>query len=481
MPALPRKPNLGLAIVTQIGDDMPGAARDLRYFGGRAVGHDETPVDNLAALTAAIEWSSHTGGEIVLPAGLTGIEGTATLLSYATLRGASEHNTIVRQLSVPHGEAEGWIDTLVTPPASEGGAYGISLSLFQVSGGWNKKGWYGAKVPNWEFDPARMIAAGIRLDSPFSGPSGPSIRAAQGNPSDSHHRMHRIRVADVAGDGIVMTGRGEMRIESFDIESCARYGLELASPDNWITNGTIFKTGDSGFHCVSGNQRISDIKTWFCGMRRSAEPVGAGFHIDGPGIRQIVVTNFSTQDTYGPGMILEGRGLLARGLIDHPGGGRVERQGHGWTGKRTVVRSCLDIRNLKNSCVEVTASGGELSVEPPHLAKISSSGADLNVLKLGIEGDTIRPDVTRVASQKHNGRYNEVWLGGELAYGRMTEADLANPAQSVNSGRFGAPSEVLLEDGRKAVRRGDGRWTVLAEAGIISPVDGMETPTGADH
>jgi hypothetical protein len=430
--------------------NRPRSVRPLEYFGGASVDWSETPSDNAAAFAAALDWCAETGGQAQLGGGIYGVDGPVTLASYANFRGCGAGTSRVTVLT------QG-VDLFTMPaPAAGNSRFLVSLRDFEIDGGWS---------PNWNTAMPGTVPAAIRLLGDADGPDDPVAyaREAVGYISDAHHVVEGLRIRNFAGDAIYADGRGEMQIKGNWIEKVQRHGLFLEAPDNWVGFNTIFTTGDSAVRLTAGNNRFVAEKYWFAGMHRAAEVVGAGLHIDGAGVANVVCAGVTTQDTWGPGLIAEGDSLIFSGNLDEAGGGRVEQQGYGWTGSRTKQRSWLRLGDMTKSRITASLGGGARTAVAPYLVDVDSSGAAGNEIDLYSEGITAQSARVRVATGNSNAkRHNVIRENGKLLRGRVTEAQLADAAHGVQSG----PDVVALDPSGLAVRATDGTWRVVTGTAV---------------
>lgn len=451
--------SLGAAMLGRIGSDLPSQARPLEYFGGQATAFNGTPVDNRAAFEAAIDWCESEGGMLVLGAGEYGISGSVTLKSFTTIIGAGWGNTIVKQIGSSSN------DVFTSNDGAGQNIYNCYFADFTIDGGW---------TVNWNNNLSGHSAAGIRLLGGGLGVSGgPDDPAALdredvNNLSDPYHIVTRVRFRNIAGSGLVLSGRGEMQIVGNRFNRCSVHGINCAAPDNWFMSNTISTTGDTGFYLEAGNNRLVNEKYWFCGMRRDDEGVGAGLEIVGSGVGNIVAANVTTQDTWGPGLVAEGDHLMFTGSFDEAGGGRLEQQGFGYSGSRSEQRSFLRVANLQHSEIKASIDGGNRngSGNRPSLVDMDGSGADhnqINLFSAGASYDSATP-VRTANGYTNNNRFSVVRYNNRTVLGVLSEADLLTASHSVNSEH--APDQVQLDDGRLAVKNSTG-WTIFSGTDVV--------------
>lgn len=450
--------SLGLALWAQTNTDLPGHIRPLEYFGGQAVGFSETPVDNLAAMNAALDWCAGTGGMVILGAGVYGVDGSVPLQSYSNIRGMGMFQTKILQL------ASSPTDVLTS---SAGVGESIAFCDIQdicIDGGWIAPG-------NWGVDRTTHTAAGIRLIGDSGGPDDPVALARQGleTMADPFHYISRVFVMGVPGSGIVTGGRGETHIRNNYVWRCSLYGIEGNAPDCWLSGNTVNVTGDSGVKLTGGNQRLSDEKYWFCGARTDQEGVGAGLEIVGPGVANITGSTVTTQDTWGPGFVLDGDAPIFQACgIDEAGGGRLEQQGLGFAGTRTDPRCFIRTGGpVSNALVQATVRGGDRNgpTNRPALVHFDSFGGGGNRIDVMSEGGVFADPLIAVSSgYTSSEQVNHVMLNGAGVYGAISPADLASAAHWINT--TGVGGSVTLTDGTIALRFGS-EWRVFSGAAVV--------------
>lgn len=452
-------------------------ATDIRHFGVVVHGFDIVASDavasrNLACLQDAIDWSAATGGLIQLPAGSIDILGTAIWHLGASMRGAGKHSSRLRQRQLARSDREAFADLLACPPVNgrEGGNGYTLLADLILDGGWNMRNHADARgAPNWSYDPARMTQRGVAYDTPVGGPARGS--AARDACSDAHNRLDNVTIANVAGYGVQMSGRGENFLRGVELRRCAGSGLLLDSPDCFVSDLTSYSHGDSGIVITAkaSNLRMTNSKMWFTGMQRDVEVIGAGIYLPDPGTAALTLSNISTQDSWGPGLHLSGdSGITFHGDIDEAGGGRLEQQGFGFGGTRRLPRCFVRAEGtLRRARIDAQIKGGGRSATRPHLVHLSGSGVQGCDFRFG--GDLSRVHEQRVVESnatRNNRRHNEVWFGNRLLHGHVTLAQLQDAGHGVNDPAYG-PSHALTTAGEALCRAADGSWRGAgAPAGI---------------
>lgn len=436
---------------------------------------------NYAALVAAFEWSRTTGGVVQLGYGILYIWGAATMPLGASINGKGIDASRLQQGNLPQNASTPWLDVLACPAVSgsTGGNGYNNITNLTIDGGWNRRSYIGDTAAVWTYPANRMTAAGLRVATPTGGPSGASAFREQG--TDAHVRVQNVLFQNIAGHGYHMTGRGENFMVMIEIRLCAN-GFYLNSPDCFATLHTVYTIGDTGGEITAGggNFRFSDSKLWFCGMTRGYEPVGAGLVLSSPGGQGYGIRNVDTQDTFGPGVVIAGdSNIVFEGFIDEAGGGRLEEQGFGWQGARTLPRCYVRLNGTsRRARLAVQIRGGARNGvgNYPFLAHLAGSAMEFN--RIQFEGPLSGINMTTgtitgasyangivLANGLTNGsspRYNEIRHGFRLLYGALTAAEMANAAHPVNDALYG-PDAVTMTSNLPAWRRPYGGWYRLDE------------------
>ncbi len=236
----------------------------------------------------------------------------------------------------------------------------------------------------------------------------------------------------------------------------------MESPDCFLHQITSYLSGDSGtvIKAASGNMRMTNCKSWFTGMQSAAECVGAGIHIPDPGTLALEMVGVSIQDSWGPGLSIEGdTGIHFSGDLDEADGGRVTEQGFGYAGARTLPRCYIRLPGtLRRGEINARIRGGGRNgaANRPHLVDLRGSG--VMGCRLDLNGDLTNMDATPVvtsAGHDNADRYNEVRFAGRLLHGQVTQAQLDDPAHGVNDPLYG-PTQVTRDDGVMMIRAAAG-------------------------
>lgn len=487
---------------------------DVRHFGDAlaltgfkdAAVSDAQASANLAIIQAGLEWGYSAGGFLMLPGGNIDIFGTLVLKPGMGIGGVGEHHTRIRQRQIARTAAETYADVIATEGGDIRGGFNTIQNL-RINGGWNMRDYEGATGLNWDYDKARHTQKGLALSTRGSTETNIGNGGAGGvNPgpiessiaSDSQNRILNVKIENCSGYGLYMIGRGEARISGLWTERCGRNGLLTAMADSWYGDITCSMSGDSGIvmRAGSGNGRWGKVKSWFCGMHRGAEGIGAGIEMPDAGLLTVTMSDVSTQDTWGAGIdINSDRGIQIDNLmIDHAGGGRLEEQGNGWASTRTLPRASLRLRStLRRSTIKGTITGGGRNGAPafPYAVDLMGSGLQWNTVTLNwdvtdnalnmdtaggtITGRTKSGGVLWTAGLTNAKRYNEVWNGHALVYGRLASAQLADPTHEVNNATYG-PTVAYRDDGVIVVKSG-GVW--VPQVGVTAQVFASEAAASA--
>lgn len=473
MPALPARQTLGLSLLHRILDDNDGLPRPVEYFGVTAVPEDgTTPVDGLANLQTAADWSANHGGSAVtLSGGVYGIDGTLITQPQTTIIGAGERQTILQQLSIATTLGGTYANVIETPgPADDGGAF-VTLERFTIDGGWNLRTHQGATTPNWEYELAGMTQRGIWFrgtTNPYGPEGGPAHVLMREDSADAHHQFHHLKVRNIAGIGILMEGRGEMNGGFLEIHRCAENGLLNDSPDNWLGEITAYTTGASALVIAQSNNEIHKFKGWFNGMCRLTENVAANFETRGAGTSGIKASG-RLQDAWGPCLHVVGIGHQLNFDMDEGGGGRVEKFNvGGFQGTRTENRAVIRVDDAKNCTISGVIRGGDQIVPQAVMVDFDNSGANHNTIDLVVPTDDVSRTVTARAGLANSKRHNLVKVNGQVVYGKRTEAELKDAAHGINLVGY-QPELVHLTDGRIATKTASG-WNVPALGDQWTPV-----------
>jgi hypothetical protein len=414
----------------------PDRGRPLEYFGARPVGIGETPVDNLTALQAALDWSSSTGGALFAGSGLYGFDGTLTLDNDVTLIGTGIHSTHFQQMS--------WGVDCMTYASNAGvGAGGQTLMGFTLDGGWDRKGAEGVGA-NWDFDPATMDQVGLELFQTISAVNEGGLE----NRVDPYSRLMNLRVRNVGGVGIKTGGRGEIFVDGLDVDGCATAGLEWGAFDCWLTNMSIHVTGECGLKLTTGNMRIATTKLWFTGMCKQARAAETyGFMMTEPAMTAIDAS-ISLQDTWSGGALIQGHGnKISRqadsiGALPWTGGGSALNTGFGADATGRGDYHVVEFGNAQDCLIDIAVSGRgtdvpQYAADLPGLVNFDSSGADGNVIRAVSShySDDDRLDPTKIVSQSFANR-------------NAKKANIVeyHGARQIVCGDFAGPTTALLSD-----------------------------------
>jgi hypothetical protein len=342
------------------------------------------------------------------------------------------------------------------------GVSNIYLDGFCVDGGWDLRNSYGSGS-TWNYLVASKTQYGIYIDSPINGAGNLNREGS----NDTHNLLTDLWVRNVAGDGMRILGRGEMLMHHHRISNCAVNGMYLDSGDNWLNGSTISTCGSEGLVVSAGEQRISNVKAWYIGMCKGEEVPGVGVEFpDASGIASVGGTNITTQDTWGPGMLIEGVSIYVQGRVDNAGGGRLQQFGSGYQGTRTKDRVAVEIGNLKDSQVEVQIKGNDLGLSTlPHAVRFGSSAASMNRINITTYKHAVNPYlhstlIEQITGYSNAKRHNVVQSqNGDWLHGTKTAAQLQDIAHDVNV--YKRAGMMVLTDAYKPL------WSAGSTAGSV--------------
>lgn len=414
------------AVITKV-DGMN--LRTAESFGAVATPHDGTPVDNLTALQAAIDWSAANGGIVFLGNGEYGIDGTLDFKGNAGLVGQGQHHTTLIQMDTL------WPSVLV--PAHADGNGWNTISGLTIDGGWDLRESFGVGA-TWDYDPILMTQVGLQLSCPDTGPT--QIR---GGSADMQSRILDVGVRNVAGTGVLMDGRGEIMTSGLQVASVAGDGIVCDAADNFFQSVSVFVTGNRGILISNGNQRIVNSKFWFNGMRKQ-QAANAAFEITGPTTANCIASGLSIQDSWGYGMAIDGVSHNIQANIAEAGNLHADPlYAFGFATKQANMayllidgsndcRFDLTMRNRK----DVTATW------KPALVRFEDNGSRRNTIQVtpdrqGLSSgavifyDEVTP-VTASSGYNNANRYNEVWIDSTLVHRKLPQTDFDDPTHDIN-------------------------------------------------
>lgn len=354
-------------------------ARPVEYFGAVAVEWGGAPVDNLAAIQEAIDWSSATGGSVVFGHGTYGFDGTLVLKSDCELVGQGSLHTELQQMTAHDGT--GWVDCMAPDPASPHGIVAVTLAGLKLDGGWDLKAAEGGG--NWNYDPATMTQVGIPLVRSVN-----TEKIGRHELIDSQHRLWDVFIENVAGIGLKAIGRGMTMASRILAERCAHTGIHWEMFDSFLDAIEPAVCGVYGLRLINAsNNRFSGVKTWYIGMCKQPH-TGYGISVEGANTSNLSLLNCDTQDTYRGSMYLEGHAIRVTGSVDSSG--YLYYMGDGIVSEPTGPHYALTLGNLQDSRVDlrVTARTGyraDYADDLPRLVDIANAGARNNHI-------TMRPE-----------------------------------------------------------------------------------------
>lgn len=410
----------------------PTNGRLAESFGARPNDHGQTSLrDNRAALQEAIDWSAASGRTVFFGGGVYGIDGTLRLRSNCSLVGIGSHNTRLVQLNTE------WPDCVVSEKEFGVGTSAVTLSGLSIDGGWDKRATFGAGE-KWQYASEAMTQRGLVLASSLDfSQNAENNRDRLGDP---YNHLNDILIQNVAGSGLVIKGRGEIRLQGIDIRYCANWGADVGAFDCWLDAASISTCGRGGLLIRDGNQRVSNVKCWFIGMN-STEEYGVGIEIEAPS-SAIVGTNITTQDTWGTAFKLGGRANHIMGNAETTGT-LFNRWGYGLSERRRPIYT-VELHQAQDVRADITVTdrfAGTKGAGLPRLVGIFSASSINNRVVLTIDEshpriapsyDTITP-VYEDHGSINAKRYNIVETHtGRLFHGMTDAVSLSDADHGVN-------------------------------------------------
>lgn len=447
------------AFPEDLGNLATSPTRTAESFGAVAVAHGAAPVDNLAALQAAIDWSAANGGIVVLGHGRYGFSGTLDFKANAGFIGQGEHQTTLIQMNTA------WPNCLV-PSHVDGNGMNTLMNL-TIDGGWDKKAVFGVGA-NWDYAAASMTQIGVQMSCPSTGPTQTRVPF-----SDMQSRIINVAIRNVAGIGLSLAGRGEVQVIGLMVSTTAGDGIVVAAADNFFQSVSVFTTGNRGMLISDGNQRLLDVKCWFNGMRLQ-EAADAAFEISGPVTANVIAAGLSIQDSWGYGMTIDGVSHKIQANIAEVGNLKADPSyGFGFATQPATLaymringsNDCVfdvTMRNRKNVTATIT----------PHLVYFDDSGSRRNVIRITPDRQSLSSGAvifynTATPVQMSSGysnakRYDEVWLEPThaLIHRKLTAANFADAAHDIN---------FLARPGARALRD-DNVWMEYDGAAWVATV-----------
>ncbi len=444
-----------------------GSSRTFESFG--TVGNPVTSVahqqamtaqqktDNYTALVAARDWCRDNGGKVTFLGRKYAFNQTLVGHSYLNLEGAGMEQTHLVWDQGMHA---------ITCEESDGNSsYGITLAHLQIGNeAWNH---------NQTEANATQYSA-VHIVGRNTGPNDAEAYAREGVAylSDPYHRFFFVAIREFDGNGFSLAGRGEIDISHCSIRRVSGYGIYTTAPDLWITHNTVSETGTSGLYMNSGNVTLANNKFWFTG-KLSNETVGAGMEFFGSGKANVTSTNDRIQDTWGPGVVVEGGHFNFVGLnITEPAGGRVESQGDGFTGARTEPRCAIRFENAKGCKIDCTVQNGNFtglaSGDYPYLVYHANSGGRGNYVDIRCEAGNNWRDTLEIAGWTNADRWSRVVFNGDELLGAVDQADLSDASHGVNDANYRPGAGVNLTNGGRAHWKGS-EWGIQAQSSTATP------------
>lgn len=272
---------------------------------------------------------------------------------------------------------------------------------------------------------ASMQQKGIYLTSPDSG-------------DDTHNLVYNVQFHRIAGTGLYAEGRGEMVFQNIWTFRTAMWGVVNDSFDNWANAITIAVSGRGGWLQSQGNSRLSDMKPWFIGMNKLAsETYGVGFELSGANTRNVVGTNITTQDTWGPAFKSGGAGNFIQGGADNTGS---LYQLFGFGNSTVVSQPVIELNGAKYDRYDLAVAARSALTTVCYLVQVSGSTTTGNLLTLSIDEapatpiyNTTTPVVVASGNTSAKRRNFINSTAGLQFLGSVTSTQMGDAADGINS------------------------------------------------
>lgn len=415
--------------------------RPAQYFGIYPEDFNQAPntyTDQLNLIQDAMDWSEETRKPVFFGGGVFGHDGTIIARSNSKFLGAGYMSTFFQQKDTTN-----YPDCFLCEdfgPVSGGGvtagAGAMHMEGFCINGGWDKKSAYGVGT-NWDYNLAGMSGGGNQRGLAISAPNdGAQDNNADGQ-LDPHSQFRSLRIDSIAGIGLYTDGRGEHMAHNLWIGNCADYGVDWRSFDCWVHAVTLAVTGIGGWKQRGSQMRMSDMKMWFIGYCKQ-QAAEAAFNIDGAATRNIVGTNITCQDTWGPAYRVQGTGNKISGEVDTIGS-LFQEFGFGLDPQpRTYI---VDLIGVYNEMDIVVCDRLSMATKPK-LIDISGA-ANGNKIRFSLDAYNsneviYRTDPIDISAGNVSGGYlNEVTLStGKILAPTLTAANFQDDAHQVNQWNF---------------------------------------------
>jgi hypothetical protein len=212
-------------------------------------------------------------------------------------------------------------------------------------------------------------------------------------------------------------------------------------------------------------------------MMVTNEPVGCGIEMESSSMSNCVMSNISTQDTYGPGIRVRGQNMFIRGDISEPAGGRLNQFALGFQGTRTRSNSAIEMVQATNCQIEMSMAAVNRSLAP-YIVDFNGSANFDNKIIVSYNRRQASPwwntsTPIRTAAGYNNAKcYNRVETNdGIILHGAVTQSRLTDATDNVNTYK-GFGYKVPVTDGtngREATRLANGTWE-MTDKTILTPV-----------
>lgn len=248
--------------------------------------------DESAAVKANADYvCDGVADEVQINAALSAVGGSGTTIGYGTSGGTvvlvgrqfTIANSIILRNQVELVGAYGGQGTFIKPAAS-GWAPGAANGLIEL------------ESTNTQY----VNVHNLTLTAAGSAYNGSGLYLAGGDTPtyDAHLKFSDLFIFQVDGDGIFLDGSRSNHLTNIRILEAGLHGINIDSPDTFLTGIDIGICGGDGFHISGANLHLANCKAWF--------NVGNGFNIIS-GSRDHGLSSCAAQDNNLHGFKIDGR------------------------------------------------------------------------------------------------------------------------------------------------------------------------------
>lgn len=144
---------------------------------------------------------------------------------------------------------------------------------------------------------------------------------------DPAHNFLDLKIMQVRGDGIRISGRGSHILDRLRINGVSGMGIDMSSSDNMVSNTQIGGIGKKGVMDRKGGNAYTTVKVYFCGQKVGYLE-GDAF-ATGWGAWRVYFANCEAQDTHRHGWLLRGEGAVLSACASDAIGALFPRHGMG--------------------------------------------------------------------------------------------------------------------------------------------------------